>query len=86
MGDDEQVATIGSLTLGYLFVSELEISTLITQFLQNNGNESNGQIWLSVSFYYVCIFMNISVLSIFKQEAKQKLKATVPPVKQYFFK
>ena len=30
--------------------------------------------------------MNISVLSIFKQEAKQKLKATVPPGKHYFFK
>ena len=63
---------------------ELEISTLITQFLQNYGNESNGQIWLGFSFYYVWIFMNISVLSISKLEAKQKLKATVPPVNNIF--
>jgi hypothetical protein len=35
---------------------------------------------------YMCIFMNISVLSIFKQDAKQKLKATVRPVKPCFFK
>jgi hypothetical protein len=30
--------------------------------------------------------MNISVLGIFKQEAEQKLKATIPHVKQFLFK
>ena len=35
---------------------------------------------------FVCIFMNILILSIFKPKAKQKFKATVPSFKQHFSK
>ena len=35
---------------------------------------------------FVCIFMNIWILSIFKPKAKQKCKATVPSFKQHFSK
>ena len=36
------------------------------------------------SFYFACIFMKISFFCSFNQDSKQKIKVTVPPLKQYF--